>query len=132
MHLTRNILFVFLLTFVLTLTQCKKDDDPTPDELLIGIWQAVEIDGDAVPPDESLTFEFEANQDFAWCYTYENDSYCYDGEWNWLGDDRDRINIEISDEDGYEYSINLEIERLDQSHLDIETSYNETIKFIKL
>jgi hypothetical protein len=131
MELARNLLFTFLFISVLTLTQCKKDDDPTPNELLIGIWQAVEIDGEVAPPDEIITFEFEPNQDFEWCYTYENDHYCYYGEWNWLGTNYDKINLEISDEDGYEYSFNLEIERLDESHLDVEL-YNELVKFIKL
>jgi hypothetical protein len=113
------------------MTQCKKDDDPTPDELIIGIWQAVEVDGEAVPADEIFTFEFEESSVFEWCYTDETESYCYEGEWNWLGANRDKINIEITDEDNYSYSINIEIERLDNTHLDLILD-DEPAKFIRL
>ena len=128
MQLTKNILFAFLLTFVLTLTQCKKDD-PSPDELLIGIWQWVEAGGET--PDGILAVEFEADHDFEWCYTYEFEPECYDGVWNWMGDDFDSINLEI-DYGSYDYSINMEIERLDETHLDVRFDGEALVRFIKL
>lgn len=131
MQVTRNFLFVFLLMTVLTMTQCKKDDEKTPNELIIGVWQVVEIGGDVVPADEVFTYEFEADQGLEICYTDETETYCYDGEWNWLGTDYDKLNVEYTDEDGYAYSVNLEVERLDESNLEMVYD-GELAKFIKL
>jgi hypothetical protein len=105
------------LTLVLQAGACKKDKD-NQDDLLVGEWELVEVDGDK--PDDEITFRFDADKDFRFCYDDGVDKYCYNGEWDWTDSDKDEVEMHWEDEFGDDYHANLKIDKLTKDVLEGE------------
>lgn len=111
---------------MLIFTACGDDEDPESDksDLLHGEWELVSVDGEPAGEEYDdysykITFEFQADGDFTFCYGYEffddpsqNYEDCYNGDWEWV-DVGSKVTMDW-DEEPYE----LEITKLTETELE--------------
>lgn len=92
----------------LALYSCDQEDEASVsnNDLLIGEWKVVSVDGKSAVYDEgeyiySFGFKFEADGDFGYCYDYQyesdpskNFSECeIEGEWEWINQEQTQLLI---------------------------------------
>lgn len=103
---------------------CKKDKKDDKTDLLVGEWEVVLIDGQ--PPEDAdegyhITFEFQSDKDFQFCfkYEYDNNNYqsCYQGGWQWDDSDQDLLEFYWKDDDDEVYDAKINIETLTADEL---------------
>jgi len=123
------------VTTSLFLVGCGSDDDtvtvPDNSDLLIGEWSVVEIDGemsgegvyDVDGYAYEITFEFQADGDFNFCYNYfsqndpsENYSDCYHGDWEFT--DSNQMMLNMTYVDGDTYTLELEIQSITSDRIE--------------
>jgi hypothetical protein len=126
----------------LTILNGCKESDPAPknlDDLLMGDWQVIELDGESQPgPDEYvMNFKFKANGDFSQCVEYLNNDayYCMVGKWTWSDASKPELRLVRKDEP----VITADVVDIDDSNMEWNTSYDldgvtvtNNAKFVKI
>lgn len=124
--ITRGLAAVAILGFSAVSTGCNKDDSPSNNDLLLGEWETVRVDGaPASQSDYNLSFDFEENGEVELCSTFEyggNDvNICQDGMWEWENDEQTELELSYTYEyDGvtYTYELELDIDEITEDTLE--------------
>ena len=119
----RRLSFIILFFATLMIGGCGGDDDPSPTDLLIGMWKEIEIDGTKTT-DYDLILTFKRNGDYSQQFVSGTFNDSDQGEWEWNAD-QDKIII-IYDGDQNE-SLLLIVNELTANLLEIEVSDSNII-----
>lgn len=108
------------LAVLICLPSCKKSDDPTPEELVVGRWKITyaKLDGYKDEELEGETWSFKDNGKFSGCLFDEDEEI----DCNWVINGKELVlkggDLEYSEPDySAEAVITLDIEKLDKTDL---------------
>jgi len=124
----QRMLRVMVVAVCLSVSGCVPDGGLTP-RVLEGEWILTSLDNQNVAQANSWSFEFQEDGDFQWTFFSYNETYR--GEWEW-NDTKDEIEIEYTDSFGDTYSLEFEVEVLDNMNLEgeiISNGYTFDVEF---
>jgi len=111
---------------------CKKDKEESQTDKLVGEWEITTLGGQAL--EYAVVFDFERDMDFGYCYSDDNGTYCYSGDWSWENDEE--TDLKMQTVEGSETTIfEIAIDNLTDNILEGDFSsdgFNASIQLTKI
>ncbi len=139
----KSVVVPLALSSFVVIQGCKKDEEVSKTDLLVGDWEVTEVNGDDYTNlDYSLLFKFTSSGDFQFCSEYENkpaDNYCYAAKWKWEDSNEKKIIMDQFTDTSGDISADFEVDILTETNFEGTWSvsydsdlYSQKMKFVKV